>query len=72
VLPVADALLVGQHADAALFAVFRNVSRLPAVCAAQQRLSALNIRMLGAVVVGEAVETYGVERYLAEEDTVTR
>jgi capsular exopolysaccharide synthesis family protein len=65
VLPVTDALLVGQHADAVLFAVLRNVSRLPAVHEAQQRLTALDIRTLGAVVVGEVVRTYGVERYVA-------
>jgi capsular exopolysaccharide synthesis family protein len=59
VLPVADSLLVGQHADAALFAVMRDVSRIPAVHAAQQKLQTLDIRMLGAVVIGEKVETYG-------------
>ncbi len=74
VLPVPDALLVGQHADAALFAVLRNVSRLPAVYAAQQRLSSLDIPMLGAVVVGEAVQTYGIDRYvaLAAEEKASR
>jgi Mrp family chromosome partitioning ATPase len=65
VLPVTDALLVGQHADAVLFSVLRNVSRLPAVYEAQQRLTALDIRTLGAVMVGEVVRTYGVERYVA-------
>jgi capsular exopolysaccharide synthesis family protein len=59
VLPVADSLLVGQHADAALFAVMRDVSRIPAVHAAQQKLQTLHIRMLGAVVIGEKVEVYG-------------
>jgi capsular exopolysaccharide synthesis family protein len=75
VLPVPDALWIGQYADAALFAVLRNVSRLPAVYAAQQRLGALDIPTLGAVVVGEAAETYGIDRYAAPaaaEDTVTR
>jgi polysaccharide biosynthesis transport protein len=74
VLPVPDALLVGQHADAALFAVLRNVSRLPAVYAAQQRLGALDIPTLGAVVVGEAVQTYGIDRYTARaaEEKMTR
>ncbi len=65
VLPVPDALLIGQHADATLFAVLRNVSRLPAVHAAQQRLSSVAIPTLGAVVVGEAVPTYGIDRYTA-------
>ncbi len=60
VLPVADALLVAQHADAALFAVLRDVSRIPAVQAAHQRLAALGVRTLGAVVIGEEPQTYGV------------
>jgi capsular exopolysaccharide synthesis family protein len=59
VLPVADALLLGQHADAALFAVLRDVSRLPAVQAAQQKLESLGVRTLGAVVIGEQVDAYG-------------
>ncbi len=59
VLPVADALLVGQHADAVIFSVLKNVSRLPALHAAQQNLSALGIRTLGAVVIGEKPEAYG-------------
>jgi capsular exopolysaccharide synthesis family protein len=60
VLPVADALLVAQHADAALFAVLRGVSRIPAVGAAHQRLAALGVRVLGAVMLGERPQTYGV------------
>ena len=63
VLPVADALLIGEHADAVLLSVLRNVSRLPAVHAAQQRLAALGIRVLGAVVIGEGLEAYGNVRY---------
>jgi capsular exopolysaccharide synthesis family protein len=63
VLPVADALLIGEHADAVLLSVLRNVSRLPAVHAAQQRLTALGIRVLGAVVLGEGLEGYGDVRY---------
>jgi capsular exopolysaccharide synthesis family protein len=59
VLPVADALLVGQHVDAALFAVLRDVSRVPAVLAAQQKLQSLGVRTLGAVVIGEGVDAYG-------------
>jgi polysaccharide biosynthesis transport protein len=63
VLPVADALLIGEHADAVLLSVLRNVSRLPAVHAAQQRLASLGIRVLGAVVIGEGMEVYGQVRY---------
>jgi capsular exopolysaccharide synthesis family protein len=63
VLPVTDALLIGRHADAVLLAVLRNVSRLPQVHAAQQRLAALGIRTLGAVVLGEDAGSYGSVRY---------
>jgi polysaccharide biosynthesis transport protein len=52
VLPVADSLLLGQHVDAVVFSILRDVSRMPTVHAAQQRLSALGIRTLGAVVIG--------------------
>ena len=65
VLPVADALLIGEHADAVLLSVLRNVSRLPAVHAAQQRLASLGVRVLGAVVIGEGLEAYGNVRYPA-------
>ena len=52
VLPVTDPLLIGQQADAVLFSVLRDVSRLPSVYAAYQRVQALGIRILGAVVSG--------------------
>jgi capsular exopolysaccharide synthesis family protein len=52
VLPVADSLLLGQHVDAVIFAVLRDVSRLPSIQAAQQKLQGLGVRMLGAVVIG--------------------
>jgi hypothetical protein len=49
---VADALLIGQSADAAIFSVLRDVSRLPNVHLASQRLAALGVRTLGAVLSG--------------------
>jgi capsular exopolysaccharide synthesis family protein len=52
VLPVADALALAQHVDAVLYAVLRDVSRGPAVLAAHERLAALGVRALGAVVLG--------------------
>jgi capsular exopolysaccharide synthesis family protein len=67
VLPVADSLLIGQHADAVLFSILREVSRMPTVYAAHQRLAALGIRMLGAVVIGEKVNNYqGGYQYLTQ------
>jgi len=63
VLAVADAMMLSQQADAVLFSVLRNVSRLPAVYAAQQRLTALGIRILGTVVTGDKLNTYGAKTY---------
>ncbi len=52
VLAVADALLLGQHADASILAVMRDVSQSPAVFAAKCRLDNLGIKSLGAVMIG--------------------
>jgi len=52
ILPVVDSLLVGQQVDAVLFSIFRDVSRVPDVVAARQRIDALGVRTLGAVVAG--------------------
>ncbi|HTU22370.1 MAG TPA: polysaccharide biosynthesis tyrosine autokinase [Gemmataceae bacterium] len=58
VLPVADALLIGQVVDAVIFSVLCEVSRLPSVYMATQRMAALGIRSLGAVVNGVHAEPY--------------
>jgi Mrp family chromosome partitioning ATPase len=58
-LPVTDSLLVGQHVDAALFAVRRDVSRYAKTAAACQRLSMLGVPLLGAVVIGLDESSYG-------------
>src|SRR5262249_12297105 len=52
VLPVADSLLIAEHVDGVLFSVLRDVSRLPKVYAAYQRLGMLGVPVLGAVVNG--------------------
>ncbi|MBI2805110.1 MAG: polysaccharide biosynthesis tyrosine autokinase [Planctomycetes bacterium] len=56
VLPVTDALLLGQHVDGILFTVLREVSRAPAIHAAQQKLEPLGVPTLGAVVLGTEPE----------------
>jgi capsular exopolysaccharide synthesis family protein len=58
ILPVADALVVGQHVDAVIFSILRDVSRLPALHAAHERIVRLRIRVLGAVVNGVRQDTY--------------
>lgn len=68
VLPVADSLLVGQHVDAVIFSLLRQVSRMPRVYAAYQRLALLGIRMLGAVVNGTDHDLYPADyNYVASE-----
>jgi capsular exopolysaccharide synthesis family protein len=63
VLPVTDTLLLGQHVDGMLFAILKDISRAPAIYAAQQKLAPLNVPTLGAVVLGADTEfgdkTYG-------------
>lgn len=63
VLPVSDPLLIGQNVDAALFSILRDVSRVPKVHAACERLSSLGVRILGAVVAGTRLEKYGADYY---------
>ena len=60
VLPVADALLLGQHVDAVILSVLRDVSRLPAVHAAHQRFTSLGVRTLGAVVIGAGNDSHAM------------
>jgi succinoglycan biosynthesis transport protein ExoP len=62
VLPVTDSLLIGQHVDSVLFAILTDVSRAPAVYAAQQKLAPLNVPTLGAVVLGTETE-FGDKNY---------
>jgi polysaccharide biosynthesis transport protein len=59
VLPVADSLMVAQQVDGVLFAILREVSRLPKVHEAYQKLVVLGVRMLGAVVNGTSGDIYG-------------
>jgi capsular exopolysaccharide synthesis family protein len=51
-LPVVDSLLVGQHMDGLLLSVMHEVSSLPKVYAAYQRMELLGLRILGAVMSG--------------------
>jgi polysaccharide biosynthesis transport protein len=52
ILPLVDSLLIGQQVDAVIFSLMRDVSRVPMVHAAYERLAMLGIRMLGAVING--------------------
>ena len=59
ILPVADSQVICQQADGVVFTVLRDVSRLPQIYAAHERLVALRIRVLGTVVNGSDGPVYG-------------
>src|SRR5262249_54372638 len=63
VLPVADSQLIGQSVDGVIFSVMRDVSRLPEVYAACERLALLRVRILGAVVNGASGGAFGSSAY---------
>jgi Mrp family chromosome partitioning ATPase len=59
VLAATDSLLLGQHVDAVLVSLMRDVSQMHNVHSACQQLSALGIRVFGAVVSGMPMSTFG-------------
>lgn len=61
ILPVADSLLVAQHVDGVVFSILQDVSQLPKVIDASEKLVQLNIPLLGAVVNGikPDIQAYG-------------
>ncbi len=71
VLKVADPLMVGQHVDAAILSVLRDVSKVTNVYEASERLQSVGIVVLGAVVngVNDDVARHGVELLMAESPT---
>ena len=56
ILSVTDTFLIGRHADMAVLAVLRHVSRLPLVVRAQERLLALNKDAYGLVYLGASAD----------------
>jgi capsular exopolysaccharide synthesis family protein len=58
VLPVVDPLVIGQHVDGVIFSILRDVSRLPSVHAAHERMADFGIRILGAVINGAREGVY--------------
>ncbi len=59
ILNVADSLLVGQNVDALIFSVMNDVSRIPDVATAYNRVTALGMEVLGAVLAGTREGTPG-------------
>ncbi len=60
VLPTVDPLLLGKLSDGAIISVLRDVSRMPNVYAAYQRLTGAGVRVLGAAMNGVGGEEYDV------------
>ena len=56
VLVGADPLLLGQHADTTLLSLCRDISRIPKINEAYDRLQAVGVNIMGAVLNGVAVE----------------
>ena len=59
VLAATDSLLIGQHVDAVLLSLMRDVSQMHNAHAACQQFASLGIRVFGAVVNGVPVRSFG-------------
>src|SRR5262249_16799456 len=72
-LLVSDSLMISQHVDAVLFSILRDVSRVPKVHAAYERLTSIGARICGAVLAGAAEEATGYDyHYLAQSASADR
>ena len=63
VLHVADTLVIGQQVNAVVLSIMNDVSRLPEVLSAYDRLRNLGIQVLGAVVAGVREGHYSRSAY---------
>ena len=61
VLTCPDAMLIGQHSDVAIISVRRDISRLPKVTEAAERLRTVGVEIAGAVVNGMAPDVRSSE-----------
>jgi len=61
VLPVVDSQLIAQAVDGVILSVLRDVSRLPLIHAAYERLTLFHASLLGVVVHGAAGGGYGAQ-----------
>jgi Mrp family chromosome partitioning ATPase len=58
VLPVADALLLARHADGVILSLLLGVSRVSQVAETCERLAALRVNVIGAILNGTSARTY--------------
>jgi capsular exopolysaccharide synthesis family protein len=66
VLTSPDAMLLGQHADATVISLRRDVSRLPKVLEACDRLRSVGVHIAGAVLNGASADVRESELSLPE------
>jgi capsular exopolysaccharide synthesis family protein len=66
-LPVVDSLLIGQHVDGVILSVLREVSQLPLVNTAAERLESVGVRILGVIVNGVAADVHNYRYGYAPE-----
>jgi capsular exopolysaccharide synthesis family protein len=69
VLTNPDAMLIGQHVDAAVISVRRDVSRLPKVNEACGRLQAVGVHVVGAVLNGAGIDVRAGELRVADQSS---
>jgi capsular exopolysaccharide synthesis family protein len=67
VLLATDSLIVSQLVDSVVFSILREVSQIPPVYAAYERLAALGVHIFGAVVAGVSRSSYVHPSYLFPE-----
>ena len=63
VLLVTDSLILSQYVDCVIFSILREVSQIPPVYAAYERLASLGVRIFGAVVSGVPQSSYVYRSY---------
>lgn len=59
VLPVTDTLLVAPFTDGVLLSVLTDVSRMPKITETRDRLTAVGVKVLGTVFIGERLGIHG-------------
>ena len=70
VLTGAEPLLIGQHSDATILSVRRDVSQLPKITTACERLRSVGVHIMGCVVNGAGAEIRRGELTLTADTAV--
>jgi capsular exopolysaccharide synthesis family protein len=63
ILPVGDALMIGDGVDGVVFCALRDKSDAMSIAKARQRLASAGIKVLGAVLNGSPNSSFGSSQY---------